>query len=211
VFDCVGNKELYRRSVWYLKADGVYVDIALGPFGKYQINNWWPVILGGTPRKMVAPLCIPSGNQAREVAEWVEKGWVKEIPIDSTFEMDSAVQVSWCIHRAYDDRDTETARRPLKRWNLDELWARSSSRSTEFHFMRLWSSLKYPCIYSKVESGEVQSQNTVCSGSQGNPNIPFIAANLCLTWDTLARSFCQFFPPSSPSQSSSRSTTVSSG
>ncbi|KAI8966888.1 GroES-like protein [Daldinia sp. FL1419] len=92
IIDCVGNEELYTRSPKYLKTEGKYLDIEPGPFGYFKLGNWRPVILGGTPRTRVNIMSAPSGDSARDIAKWFEKGWVDEVPVDSTYEMDDAVR-----------------------------------------------------------------------------------------------------------------------
>ncbi|KAI0376362.1 zinc alcohol dehydrogenase [Hypomontagnella monticulosa] len=92
VFDCMGNMTLYDRSPEYLKPEGKFLEIEAGPLALFNSNNWWPVILGGTPRAFVNIFSAPSGASAQEAASWVEKGWIKEIPVDSTFEMRDALQ-----------------------------------------------------------------------------------------------------------------------
>ncbi|KAL7629440.1 zinc ion binding [Parahypoxylon ruwenzoriense] len=92
IFDCVGNDTLYYRSPAYLKLDGRYLSIEAGFFGSFKLIKWWPVMLGGTPRAWVNVLSKPSGSSAKEVADWFEKGWIREIPVDSTFEMGDALQ-----------------------------------------------------------------------------------------------------------------------
>lgn len=85
---------LYHRSPGYLKPEGKFLEIEAGPMAIFGLTSWWPVILGGTPRAFENVFSAPSGASAREAASWVEKGWIKEVPVDSTFEMDQALQVS---------------------------------------------------------------------------------------------------------------------
>lgn len=92
IFDCVGNMTLYHRSPGYLKPEGKFLEIEAGPMAIFGLTSWWPVILGGTPRAFENVFSAPSGASAREAASWVEKGWIKEVPVDSTFEMDQALQ-----------------------------------------------------------------------------------------------------------------------
>lgn len=51
-------------------------------------------MLGGTPRARINIFSYPSGDSAKDAAAWIEKGWIKEVPVDSTFEMDDALQVN---------------------------------------------------------------------------------------------------------------------
>lgn len=55
-----------------------------------------PNFMGGTPRtfKMIALFLTTTDGFAKEVSRWVEKGIVKEVPVDSEFPLDQAVQVS---------------------------------------------------------------------------------------------------------------------
>ncbi|KAK8022124.1 hypothetical protein PG993_012891 [Apiospora rasikravindrae] len=91
VVDCVGDSDLYTRSPGYLRPDGRFLSIVGGksqgvyPFLMHQIR---PVILGGTPRSYKILGMGPSGTGAREVADWIEKGDIKEIIVDSEFRMD---------------------------------------------------------------------------------------------------------------------------
>ncbi|KAF3064609.1 Zinc-type alcohol dehydrogenase-like protein C16A3.02c [Daldinia childiae] len=92
IFNNIKNEPLYTRSPKYLKPNGKYLDIEAGPFGYFKLSKWWPVILGGTPRTHINILSRPSSDSAKDAAAWIEKGWIKEIPVDSTFEMDNALQ-----------------------------------------------------------------------------------------------------------------------
>ncbi|KAI0473945.1 hypothetical protein GGR56DRAFT_558181 [Xylariaceae sp. FL0804] len=51
-------------------------------------------MLGGTPRTFRGIFNNPSGKAAQDAASLFEKGWVKEVPLDSTFAMSDAIQVS---------------------------------------------------------------------------------------------------------------------
>ncbi|KAI1467187.1 uncharacterized protein F4812DRAFT_431561 [Daldinia caldariorum] len=35
---------------------------------------------------------MPSGASAKDIVNWFEKGWVNEVPVDSSYEMDNALQ-----------------------------------------------------------------------------------------------------------------------
>ncbi|KAI0973306.1 zinc alcohol dehydrogenase [Xylaria arbuscula] len=94
IFDCVGDDTLYYRSPGYLKTDGKYHSIARGPLGfitQFKFNHW-PVILGGIPRTYSSVFSNPAGTSAREVVSWFEQGFIKEIPIESVFEIDDALK-----------------------------------------------------------------------------------------------------------------------
>ncbi|KAI1661750.1 GroES-like protein [Daldinia decipiens] len=102
IINAMNNEPLYNHSPKYLKPDGKYLDIEGGPLGFLKLNNWWPVILGGTPRTRINIMSNPSGDSAKDAAAWIEKGWIKEVPIDSTFEMEDALQAyeRMASHRA---------------------------------------------------------------------------------------------------------------
>ncbi|KAI1807949.1 GroES-like protein [Daldinia bambusicola] len=92
IIDCVGSEALYTCSPRYMKPEGKYLDIEAGPFGFFKVGNWWPVILGGTPRTRVPILGTSSGASAKDIADWFEKGWINEVPVDSTYDMGDALQ-----------------------------------------------------------------------------------------------------------------------
>ncbi|KFA80955.1 hypothetical protein S40288_09578 [Stachybotrys chartarum IBT 40288] len=92
IFDCVGDDTLFYRSPKYLKVDGKFLSIEAGPFGFLRFINWQPVILGGTPRNFVSVFSSPSANSAREVVTWFNKGWIKEVPVDSLFAMEDVLE-----------------------------------------------------------------------------------------------------------------------
>ncbi|KAI0132629.1 zinc alcohol dehydrogenase [Xylariales sp. AK1849] len=92
IIDCIGNETLYYRSAEYLKLDGRYLSIEAGPFGLFKLNNWWPAILGGTPRAYTNIFSKPSGSSGTEVVGYFDKGWIREVPVDSVFEMGDALQ-----------------------------------------------------------------------------------------------------------------------
>lgn len=92
IIDCVGNMALYHKSPGYLKADGAFLCIE-SPLLKSLNISIWPAIFGGTPRTFKGVMNDPSGRLGRIVVEWFEKGWIKEIPVDSVFKMDQAINV----------------------------------------------------------------------------------------------------------------------
>ncbi|KAI8623267.1 zinc alcohol dehydrogenase [Xylariaceae sp. FL1651] len=94
IFNCVGDDTLYYRSPEYLKVDGKYHSIERGPWGfitQFKFNHW-PVMLGGIPRTYSSVFSNPAGSSAKEVVNWFEKGCIKEVPIDSIFEMDDTLK-----------------------------------------------------------------------------------------------------------------------
>ncbi|EXJ77778.1 hypothetical protein A1O3_10007 [Capronia epimyces CBS 606.96] len=91
IIDCVGNLELYYNSPGYLKPQGKCLSIE-GSFLRELKFNYWPAMLGGTGRTYKSVMNNPSGTLAKTVAGWFEKGWIKEIPVDSVFSMDDAIQ-----------------------------------------------------------------------------------------------------------------------
>ncbi|KAI1419673.1 zinc alcohol dehydrogenase [Xylaria sp. FL1777] len=94
IFDCVGDDMLYYRSLGYLKTDGKYHSIERGPFGfitEFKFNHW-PVLLGGIPRTYSSVFSNPAGSSAREVVSWFERGCIKEVPVDSVFQMEDAIK-----------------------------------------------------------------------------------------------------------------------
>ena len=93
VFDCVGNDTLFHRSQGFLKVDGKFLSIAAGPFGVFKFMNW-PPALGGISQKFISVFSAPSGDSAREVVGWFNKGWIREVPIDTIFAMEDALKVS---------------------------------------------------------------------------------------------------------------------
>lgn len=101
VLDCAGGQRLYERSVGFLKEGGRFVSIVGGksqgvvPFVRNKLR---PVVLGGTPRRYDLLAMMPSGEQAEVMKEWMEKGVVKEVPVDSEWAMEDAVKVSlFCL------------------------------------------------------------------------------------------------------------------
>lgn len=97
VLDCAGGQRLFERSVGFLKEGGRFVSIVGGrsqgvvPFVRNKLR---PVVLGGTPRRYDLLAMMPSGEQAEVMKGWMEKGVVKEVPVDSEWAMEDAVKVS---------------------------------------------------------------------------------------------------------------------
>jgi len=100
VFDCAGSQELYSHSPRYLREGGKFITIVGGRsqgIVPWLRNGLRPVAIGGTPRPFSLLGLTPAGDTAREVAGWVEKGWVREAPIDQVYEMGDALKVSLVI------------------------------------------------------------------------------------------------------------------
>ncbi|KAH8660273.1 hypothetical protein BX600DRAFT_499479 [Xylariales sp. PMI_506] len=91
IIDCVGNEELYRHSPAYLNPAGRFLTIAGNLLLSFKYP-YLPVFLGGIPRSYTHVVSQGGGAAAREVANWFEKGLVKNTPIDSIFDMENAVQ-----------------------------------------------------------------------------------------------------------------------
>jgi len=97
IFDCAGNDRIYDYSASYLKPGCKFINIVGGssqgivPFIR---NKARPVILGGVPRPYRLLAMMPSGEQVKEVASWVDEGVVQETAIDSEFAFEDVVQVS---------------------------------------------------------------------------------------------------------------------
>lgn len=96
IFDCVGSHHIYVGSPAYLKPEGAFINIAGDPANAIGIlaGLFLPRFLGGVPRRYKMLALSPSGDNAREVAKWVQDGLLKEILIDSEYSMDDAVKVS---------------------------------------------------------------------------------------------------------------------
>ncbi|RYC55583.1 hypothetical protein CHU98_g10627 [Xylaria longipes] len=103
IFDCVGDDTLYYRSPGYLKVDGKYHSIERGPLGfisQFKFNHW-PVLLGGIPRIYSSVFSNPTGSSAREVVNLFEKGYIKEVPVDSVFEIDDVLKVNHILFNRF--------------------------------------------------------------------------------------------------------------
>jgi NADPH:quinone reductase-like Zn-dependent oxidoreductase len=97
IFDCVGGQALYRQSPKYLRPAGKFISIVGGSSQGVVpwLRNNVPTFLGGTPRAFHLLLLLPSGKTAREAAELVSKGVIKEAPIDSEFAFEEADKVGY--------------------------------------------------------------------------------------------------------------------
>ncbi|ORY62448.1 zinc alcohol dehydrogenase [Pseudomassariella vexata] len=106
IIDCMGDDALFTKSPPYLKPDGKFISIVGGrtqgiyPFLK---NKFLPVFLGRTPRSYSILGLAPAGTYAREVAQWINDGLVKEVPVDSEFRLEEAVE-------AYEKQATKRAK-----------------------------------------------------------------------------------------------------
>lgn len=122
---------LYNKSSGYLEAGGSFCTIE-NPFLKSLVINWWPKFLGGPGGTFKGVNNSPSGANAKIASEWFEKGWIKEVPIDSTFGMEEALKVL-CLSPFYVSRNYFRADnmhvRLLRGKPLEEQVARSLSRS----------------------------------------------------------------------------------
>ena len=109
IFDTVGDQSLFSHSPKYLRPSGQLISIVGGssngvvPFVR---NKLIPSFLGGTPRTYKILALAPNGPYAREVADWAEKGLVKEIPIDAEFAMAEVIEVSRGLNCMFPDRLT---------------------------------------------------------------------------------------------------------
>ncbi|VUC24221.1 unnamed protein product [Clonostachys rosea] len=96
VFDCVGNSSLYKNSASFLKRSGVYVGLPGDGsklfYGPSLKRNALPEFLGGGPRHYKAVHLSPSGDLQREAVRLADQGIITEVPIDSMFCMDQAVE-----------------------------------------------------------------------------------------------------------------------
>ncbi|CAI6092690.1 unnamed protein product [Clonostachys chloroleuca] len=96
VFDCVGDSSLYKNSASFLKRSGVYVGIPGDGsklfYGPSLKRNALPEFLGGGPRHYKAVHLSPSGDLQREAVRLADQGIITEVPIDSMFCMDQAVE-----------------------------------------------------------------------------------------------------------------------
>ncbi|KAK6070136.1 hypothetical protein SCUP234_06894 [Seiridium cupressi] len=105
IIDCVGDDAMFTKSPAYLQPKGKFIEIVPGrtqgmlPFIMNQLR---PVYLGGTPRQYKILGLAPSGRYAHELAQWIEDGQVKEILIDSEYNMKDVVH-------AYDKLMTKRA------------------------------------------------------------------------------------------------------
>ncbi|KAK4185297.1 hypothetical protein QBC35DRAFT_18470 [Podospora australis] len=96
ILDCAGSQELYSNSPRYLKEQGGKFVTCVGGWSQGVIpfvrNKLRPVILGGTPRPYHLFLLGAQGVFAEEIADYVEKGMIKDGPIDSEFDFEHVVE-----------------------------------------------------------------------------------------------------------------------
>lgn len=98
IFDCAGSQALFSHSEGYLKEKGRFISIVGGPSQgvvPYVRNKLRPVFLGGVPRAYDLLLLLPSGKTATQIAQWVSEGVVREAVVDSEFEMEDVIKVSF--------------------------------------------------------------------------------------------------------------------
>ncbi|KAK3987525.1 chaperonin 10-like protein [Cladorrhinum sp. PSN332] len=96
VFECSeNNNELFSKAEKFLKADGQFISI-VGGWSQGLIphlrNNYTPVLLGGVRRSYEIFLLTASGEIGGKVREYVERGIIREMPVDSEFEMEEVVE-----------------------------------------------------------------------------------------------------------------------
>jgi hypothetical protein len=103
IIDCVGNMVLYYNSPGYLKLEGEFISIESSSLIQLK-SNYLPTMLGGGRRTYKSVWAHPSGALAEVVTGWFEKGWIKELPVDSVLSMDDALQV---IHSTSPDKIKE--------------------------------------------------------------------------------------------------------
>ncbi len=97
IFDCVGDQKLFSDSPKYLQPAGQLISIVGGRTGgvvPFVRNKLVPRFLGGTPRTYKLLALGPSGEYAREVAGWIGKGYIRDVPIDSEYAMEDVVKVA---------------------------------------------------------------------------------------------------------------------
>ncbi len=131
ILDCVGSQTLFSKSPGYLKPDGKFITIVGGwsqgviPFVK---NKMRPTFLGGTPRSYHLFLLSASGERAKEVADWVEQGVIKESLVDSEYPLEKAVEVCCHLHLCGSGVLNADLVRHMRSWRPAEPRARLSSR-----------------------------------------------------------------------------------
>ncbi|KAK4223050.1 hypothetical protein QBC38DRAFT_60306 [Podospora fimiseda] len=96
VFECAENHNtLFSKAEGFLKKDGKFISVVGGwsqgvvPF---VMNKLTPVVFGGVSRNYEIFLLSASGKIANKVKECVERGVIKEFPVDSEFEMGEVVK-----------------------------------------------------------------------------------------------------------------------
>lgn len=96
MLDCVGLQALYVNSPAYLKPDGMVINIgamegAATTFKNWLLNTWWPVWLGGVPRRYIMFSTPPSKDDAIVLIKLVEEGKLKA-SVDSVFDMGDVIK-----------------------------------------------------------------------------------------------------------------------
>lgn len=97
IYDCVGSTTLFEESDKYLKSGSNFINIVgtrSRGIGGILRDHVLPIALGGTPRNLRHVSCSPTGILMKEVVQWVDDSLVKEVPLDSEFAMEDAVEVS---------------------------------------------------------------------------------------------------------------------
>ncbi|CAD6568584.1 MAG: zinc ion binding [Tremellales sp. Tagirdzhanova-0007] len=107
ILDCVGLRDLYVHSPAYLQPDGMVISIGsmegVGAFLRnWFFNTWWPVWLGGVPRRYVTFSTPPTKDDALVLIKMVEEDKLR-VSVDSIFSMEDAIS-------AYERLATKRAR-----------------------------------------------------------------------------------------------------
>jgi NADPH:quinone reductase-like Zn-dependent oxidoreductase len=97
ILDTIGVQSLYLNSPFYLKESGVYENI--GDFENrillamwYRFTNmWWPVVLGGTPRRYVTFGGDFEKEAAEELERLVTEGKIKGT-VESEFKFEDIIE-----------------------------------------------------------------------------------------------------------------------
>lgn len=106
VIDAVGIQDIWASAADYLKDDGLFVTVGVA-LKDYTISNmlyiswlmmlknvFWPIWLGGVPRKYVRVTGLVTPERLQKLGDLVEQGKLKVI-VDSCWEMQDAQQVSF--------------------------------------------------------------------------------------------------------------------
>ncbi|KAK4163847.1 hypothetical protein QBC43DRAFT_300814 [Cladorrhinum sp. PSN259] len=96
VFECAESHDrLFAKADHFLKPDGQFISVIGGwsqgvlPFIR---NKMRPTFLGGVPRSYDLFLLGASGEIARKAVEYLERGVVREVLIDSEFGMEDVIE-----------------------------------------------------------------------------------------------------------------------
>jgi NADPH:quinone reductase-like Zn-dependent oxidoreductase len=101
ILDTIGVQALYENSPAYLEPGGQFVNVgAMEGVPKFlwsnAKNNFWPKILGGTPRKYMFQQTNPTVERLQYLVKLVAEGKLRVI-IDQVFMMDDALKVRLVI------------------------------------------------------------------------------------------------------------------